>query len=229
LSNPGRQGKRMNNDGIRNDKDAQLQKLFSRYFTFGCITKYQENIGFTCPHRNTCGVSRSDPRYTPYLGDPDTPVMVIGEAPSGVKKNSGSVFCGGLFADVETTLGKVSLNISPVHWIRDFVRKEYGCIPYFTDLSKCGTDPRNPVMLKKRFDRCFDCLLKHEIEILKPRVILVVKKGLKYLDVADRIRESAPVVKFLDHYGGENRARHHRNKKTAFSLWKKEIRKGRKP
>jgi len=208
--------------GFRTKKDFEIHTSFSRSFSFENICKYQANIKFHCPNRMNCNVTFDEPCYTPFIGSPNTKVMVIGEAPSTA--NSHGAYCGGLFSEVEKNMGEISIKKSRVDWIRDFVKTEFGCIPYFTDLSKCGlSNQGNKSKLEKRFSICYEYFLKHEIEIINPEVILFVGLNLEE-KIGNKIKGAAKKIESLYHYSKNNCAVHKNNRDIMFSKWREQLR-----
>jgi len=198
----------------------EFKKLFSKFSKqFECnnmdINEYKR-ISFRCGNESECGVKLCEncmdgrecnrkqecaPCYTPYIGDPDTKVIVIGEAPSSSGPDVVGAFCGGRFGDIETILGIKSLNKSPIHWIRDFVKERYGSVPYFTDFVKCGVrNQKDRERLEKRFDKCYETFLLKEIKIVNPDIILVMKKSWRNKPIGRKLVNVGLPVKFLTHW-----------------------------
>ncbi len=159
------------------DKRAALIELFQEHLF--CDTSKIDLLKqgavncFSCKFRKACEVDiGKHPIWSPAFGSEGATVMVIGEAPSA----SGGVgpHIGGLFSNWQNT------NLSPVVPLRDWVFENYGCIPYFTDAIKCGSNSQTrerKVVLKNRQNNCFHHFLKEEIQIMKPEHILVLGKS----------------------------------------------------
>lgn len=152
---------------------------------------------FTCQFRDNCNVDESKhPIWTPALGDDDTDVMVVGEAPSA--GGGPGIHIGGLFGKWENSPK------SPAVPMRDWVMNNYGTIPHFTDLAKCGVErQKNKNELKKRIPNCIKYLLKEEIRIMHPKRLLCTGNTAYYfvLDLRQRneISKDIELVK-LTHY-----------------------------
>ena len=208
-------------NGLQTRREYELQELFSRSFSFDSISKYQAGIKFDCPNKQKCKVADDEPCYTPYIGSPNTKVMVVGEAPSTA--NSHGAYCGGLFSEIEKNMGEISIRKSRVDWIRDFVNTEFKCTPHFTDLAKCGlSNQKGKSKLKYRFSECYEFFLRSEIEIIKPEVILFVGLNLKR-EVGNKIEGAAKKIRFLYHYSKSNCAVHKNNRDIMFAKWREQL------
>ena len=208
--------------GLHTKKELELQELFSRSFSFDSICKYQSGIKFHCPNKKKCKVADDEPCYTPFIGSPNTKVIVVGEAPSTA--NGHGAYCGGLFSEIEKNLGGTSIRNSRINWIRDFVEAEFGCTPYFTDLAKCGlSDQKNKSKLTERFNECCKFFFHREIEIIKPEVILFVGLNLER-EIGNNIKDAARKVRFLYHYSKSNAAVHKHNRDIMFTKWLEQLR-----
>jgi uracil-DNA glycosylase len=129
---------------------------------------------FACEHKDDCKVVRSKhPIWTPALGDENTAVMIVGEAPGAIE--GPGVHFSGLFADWEYNPR------SPGVQLRNWVKDNYGTVPYFTDLAKCGlAKQQDKGLLKIRIPKCVEYLLQREIELLAPKTILCVGNRAYY-------------------------------------------------
>jgi len=178
-------------------KGKQIEKLFKRCFEFDDFTKQCEVKTFECLNRGKCHIKRGEPRWTAYLGSPDTYIMAVAEAPS--RKGT---FIAGNFADVPNR------KKSPIHIVKEFVEDYYGTIPYFTDLIKCGvTKQKNKNdVLKTRAELCINYFLLEEIRIIKPRIILCIgglaQKLLRRYKDMDKISKGIKLIPLL-HYGSQ--------------------------
>jgi uracil-DNA glycosylase len=153
---------------------------------------------FACEHKDCCGVDENKhPIWTPAFGDVNTTVMVVGEAPSAT--GGLSIHFGGLFGDWENNAR------SPVVPLRDWVKDSdnYGTIPYFTDLAKCGSaKQQDKAELNVRIPKCVKYLLTEEIEIIKPETILCVGNRA-YDSVSTLELKGKPKVFKLLHYSNQ--------------------------
>lgn len=195
--------------------------LFAPTFRFESLDRYQEEIGFSCPNREKCGVDpATGPIYTPFIGDDGSSVMAVAEAPSA--SNGVGTFCGGRFADVEQTLSQ-AMQTSPLNRVLSFVRSKYGVHPHFTDVVKCGLSKQNDrKRLSKRFEPCRERFLLREIEILKPKIILCFGKCATWN--VNRLIDRHPLasqakVRYLLHYSRNNNPYHKNCEECLFEIW----------
>jgi uracil-DNA glycosylase len=204
---------------VNDEKQAALSTLFSRHFNFERMDRYQSGLQFNCINMSDsrCNVTSSEPKYTPFLGSPNTTVLAIGDAPSTA--NGGGGFFGGLFEDIENN------RRSPVAWVRDFVREEYGCIPHFTDFAKCGVENQREDghKLKPRYKHCASSILRAEIDILQPELILLIG-GASRRNYEREITNSTYKTRYLLHYSGQNTPYHHGCYECIKRIWKEQIR-----
>jgi len=124
---------------------------------------------FKCQHQVECKVDpQKHPIWTPALGDENTTVMVVGEAPSAT--GGLGVHIGGLFEQWKSD------SKSPVTDLRDWVKDNCGGkVPYFTDLAKCGVaKQKNKAGLTSRIKKCRERFLIEEIRILNPKWIFCI-------------------------------------------------------
>jgi uracil-DNA glycosylase family 4 len=156
----------------------KLSKIFSNTFIAPDREKdywKQRECEFVCENSCICNIKKETPKYTGCVGDINTSIMVIGEAPSGTTKK-GEGIIGGYFKDVTESMK------SPLYIVKEFCIENYGKIPYFTDLCKCGvTRQANKEDLELRFEKCFDKFLIKEIEVVKPEIIFALGNGIKNL------------------------------------------------
>lgn len=142
-------------------------ELFSAELQKQDFLKKDKTNAFCCKHRELCGVDvNRHAIWSPALGDEDTKAMVIGEAPSTTEGPGGHL--GGRFDDWEAN------SKSPITSLRDWIKSNYGCTPYFTDIVKCGVGNQNKVekkVLTERAERCFETFLLREIEIVRPQFL----------------------------------------------------------
>ncbi|MCP4800828.1 MAG: hypothetical protein GY893_12845 [bacterium] len=146
-------------------KDELIKLFKSNFDSNGNWEEKHTCPKFNCPNSHDCYITENEPKYTPYFGEENTPVMCIGEAPS-ITGGKGP-WIGGNFS----TLPKE--NNSPIHLVKEFCKENYNTTPYFTDLSKCGLEKQEKKSrLKQRFTNCAKMFLKEEIKLVKPQVIL---------------------------------------------------------
>jgi hypothetical protein len=152
------------------NKNKKIINLFSKTFPSSNFYQKSRIDNFYCQNQKDCRVNLAkEATYTPYLGDVNTSVMVIAEAPS-VTCGKGA-YIGGSFSDLEVT------NKSPIHIVRDFCQKNFNTIPYFTDLVKCGIEKQqNKKLLNIRYKNCIEHFLLKEIQIIEPEYILCIGK-----------------------------------------------------
>jgi uracil-DNA glycosylase family 4 len=152
------------------DKRSQIRKLFSN---FECIeffkydkkhNKFDPRVQFKCEHegKGECEINRKkEPIWSPAFGDENAKVMLVGEAPS----TSGGVgpHLGGLFKQWDA-------------WeFRDVFVEKFRCMPYFTDLVKCGPEnAKNKSVVRRRAKYCGKKFLINEIRIINPDFIYCV-------------------------------------------------------
>lgn len=150
--------------------DAKVTKLFRECFGDQDFLKHSGSKEFHCPHSVDCGVypeKEPIPIWTSFLGNEGTRVMIVAEAPS----NTGGpgVHIAGRFADT------VIDTRSPLHILKQFVEDNYGTIPYFADLVKCGLSKQgNNKPIQNRATNCYNQFLRKEIKIIKPHTILCI-------------------------------------------------------
>lgn len=147
-------------------KNERIFKLFSSNFECDDFRKNGPAKGFSCRYEKECNVNKNDqPIWSAAVGDENTSVMIVGEAPS--KTGGLGPHIGGLFANWKAD------KRSPVDLQRTFVQKYYHTTPYFTDLAKCGVArQRDKKALNRRKERCTEYLLVKEIQIIEPKIIL---------------------------------------------------------
>jgi uracil-DNA glycosylase len=169
---------------------TQLFKLYSERM-FDSIFLPTDHTGKTqlvscyqCKNRELCQVKPDQPIYTGYLGDSESRILVIGEAPSmsGSTRSMKSIFRGNYSPEyTQAHINEDTQNIekgwnSPyplMKYIKDFGGE--GLWPYFTDLIKCGCrkqDGEKKTILDLREETCFMHILIEELRILKPKIII---------------------------------------------------------
>ncbi len=160
-------------------KLAKLENLFQTSFNIETLMIFKKlnTTDFHCSNCNQCNVDvSSEPIYTPFIGDENTKIMIIGEAPSRSGENGGEgPYIGGEFKKLQYS-GK-----SPITEVREFVKENYGgTIPYFTDMIKCGVAKQNgkEEKLKLRAEKCFEKFLRKEIKIIDPDIIFCAKTNV---------------------------------------------------
>jgi len=155
---------------------------------------------FKCDCAQKCGVDpRKHPIWTPALGDEESEVMVVGEAPSAT--GGLGVNIGGLFEQWEDE------RKSHVTDLRDWVKDNLGGkVPYFTDLAKCGVaNQKNKAGLARRIKKCRERFLIEEIRILNPKWIFCIgNTAHKFVsELITRERLSSQIsLRRLTHYSG---------------------------
>ena len=176
-----------------------LEKLYDAIFVFNDITKRNKANKFCCVNKvyGKCNVESIEPIYSLYVGEEGSNILIVGEAPSGVEGDGPII--GGNFSDIPEN------NLSPIHKLRDFVKDNFGGkIPYFTDLIKCGVvkQENKEDKLPLRETRCFEYILKREIEIINPEYIFCVgERSYKILiEKANVIGFDRNKIKLLTHY-----------------------------
>jgi hypothetical protein len=180
------------------DKQAQIIELFDNYLEPTQGTKLldqknsckRSNVTLKCVHckNNDCEIEDQyiTPFMTPCFGDIGSKLMVIGEAPSVPNKSEGVKFTiGGLFREIKPNKS------SPLYLVKDFFSENYGCVPYFTDLFKCGffkqdkkKEKTGKAIMNKRINNCFKTFLKNEIILIEPEQIFCLSKP-----VYDKLRQ----------------------------------------
>lgn len=152
---------------------------------------------FCCVHRQDSEVRTDDPIYVGSFGDPDSDVLVLGEAPStsDLKNDKGKqpVPCikpcldgtSYIHAHLPGSTSAMAPKGNQYAFI-DFIHNEClspgkkpGPWPYFTDVMKCGLNPKpqrskGTIIHKLRASYCVDHLLVDQIHIIQPRVIACV-------------------------------------------------------
>jgi len=121
-----------------------------------------------CDIKNPCIVrSDMDPINTCYIGDEESDILLVGEAPSA-EEGLGPIISG-RFDEIKPS------DNSPIYKVRDFIKEYYKMTPYFTDLIKCGFPKQEKKDgLNQRKKNCFPYLLLQEIKYIKPRYIFCV-------------------------------------------------------
>lgn len=185
-------------------KNKQIIKLFAEVFKTDSFSKKGPAKGFTCQSQRKCKVnSEHEAIYSPILGDSQTRIMIVGEAPSSAGGTGPHI--GGCVKDY---LKKgLSENEEPQNALFRFVKKYYKTTPYFTNLMKCGVSQQTKEKKKSVFEirtkNCAEHFLLKEIEIIDPEVVLCVGKEsrdvLQSFQKNGRIKKSTKLV-FLIHY-----------------------------
>jgi len=153
---------------------------------------------FCCQYHTVCNVMKDEPIYTGMLGDCESDILIVGEAPSAsdLKNDSTRAIMpfnctcedGGNF--IHAHLGGYTRNIPKkgnLFEFIDFIRNSCvipgtppGPWPYFTDVIKCGLARQNAkdkrLLKVLRATRCAEYILAGEISIIKPRVIACAGK-----------------------------------------------------
>jgi len=202
-----------------------LSSLFRQAFDFEALDRHASPVRFYCPSKEICKVDvNRDPIYTPYLGDADSTVMAVAEAPSDAGRFSGPVI-GGTFAQLPTSIE--DNRASPIVWARNFVQFQYGTIPHFTDCVKCGlTRQRRRSLLLDRFDHCRRRFLSMEIYLLRPSVILCFGRSAErqvQLALEEVRMTPRPRLVYLAHYSKSNCQNHKCCEECARALWSKQL------
>lgn len=215
-------------------KHTDLLDLYSRTM-FGSVANLGRHLSagsesvpvtcFCCPHRTDCLVGAADPIYTGWLGDCESDILVVGEAPSSSKAASSAdgkaanLDCdcvgGSEFEQVHLSGYTRNIVAQPKSDLAEFIKFVLGsCLqrmgehlsPYFTDVVKCGLPKQNAngrKLLKMRAQYCVEHILVHEIEIIEPRIIACAGKTafatIKALKAAGKVPASTTVIPFI-HY-----------------------------
>ncbi len=181
-------------------KTEKIIQLFSNVFDTGDFYTRGEAHGFKCPcmEMEECSVNKDqEPIWSSCLGDEDTNVMIVAEAPSS-KGGTGPHIAGLVenWNDEET-----------VNSLFRFVRAHFNTIPYFTDLMKCGVERQTKNakrIFKKRIANCVSVFLLKEIRLIKPKIILCVGvesyNALIHAKEIGKIDGTIELVKLI-HYG----------------------------
>jgi len=102
-----------------------------------------------------CNLCKSRTQIVFYDGNPNSPVVFVGEAPGEDEDRLGKPFVGRAGKYLNRVLEKIG-------WRREDI--------YITNVCKCRP-PENRKPLPKEMQTCFNVFLKWEIQILKPKVI----------------------------------------------------------
>jgi len=102
-----------------------------------------------------CDLCKSRTQIVFYDGNPYSKVMFVGEAPGADEDRLGKPFVGRAGQLLNRVLEKIG-------WSREEV--------YITNVCKCRP-PENRKPLPSEMQTCFNTFLKHEIKIVKPKVI----------------------------------------------------------
>ena len=176
------------------DKQSDLIKLFSEAFEIKAFDKSQK-CRFYCEKKESCKVTNIYPKYPGAMGDENTDIMLIAEAPSASKGYG--AHNGGKVENFE------KYKKSPLYAVVDFVKKNYHTIPYFTDLVKCGfQNQNNKSTIKFRIDNCMEKFLFKEIEIINPKTIFAIGK-VAYNNLKKHRQKISSNIKIISliHYG----------------------------
>jgi uracil-DNA glycosylase family 4 len=103
----------------------------------------------------SCDLCKSRTQIVFYDGDPNSSVMFVGEAPGEDEDRLGKPFVGRAGKYLNKVLEKIG-------WSRESI--------YITNVCKCHP-PGNRKPLPKEMQTCSNVFLKHEIKIVKPKVI----------------------------------------------------------
>lgn len=146
---------------IVNQKTQKMSMLFDKIIS-------SNSKRFICKYKDKCKFNiKNEACHTGYFGDDNSKVMLIAEAPS--TSGGKGVFRGGNTKNI--TRNKKS----ELYDLIEFIKKEYGYYPYFTDAIKCGVAKQNNKgnILKIRKKYCVEYLLK-EILIMNPDEIICI-------------------------------------------------------
>ncbi len=180
-------------------KNDEIFKLFSKNFKTNNF-QIQRSIAadsFCCKHEKECKVKKTEePIWSPSVGNKDTPIMIVAEAPSG--EGGEGPHIGGLFELRERS------KKSPLYILRQFVKENWGTIPYFTNLVKCGVaKQQHKEVLNTRATHCFEYFLAREIKIIQPKIILCIGSlsysSLKKYQLHNEIDRSIRLIPLM-HY-----------------------------
>lgn len=174
---------------IKKDGLKKVEKILKEIFPDAksfSQNKYEQHYGrFNCKFKKECKVDpEKTPIWTPFFPDNrNSKYVVVGEAPSG-SKGSG-IFIGGKFSKME------DINGSEITGIREFVKENYGEIPYFVDLVLCGVPKqKDKKKLETRYEKCISNILFEMLKSVDPEKIFclgtrthkVLLKNLKELE-----------------------------------------------
>ncbi|MBA7547785.1 hypothetical protein ES705_40221 [subsurface metagenome] len=177
------------------DKQSKLIKLFSEAFEISAFDKSQK-CRFFCEKKESCKVTNIDPKYPGAIGDDNTDIMLIAEAPSA--SGGYGAHNGGKIENIEEN------KKSPLYDLIDFIKNNYHTIPYFTDLIKCGVSKqKNKSKLRYRKKNCMEKFLMKEINIIKPKIIFCIGKSAyeALVDYQEKEKiDSYVQIKYLVHY-----------------------------
>ena len=183
-------------------KNEQIIKLFEKVFKTDSFSKKGPAKEFACPFQTECKVdSKKEPIWSPILGDSQTRIMIVGEAPSSAGGKGPHMHIGGYIKDKDYQGDE-----RPQNALFTFVKEHYKTTPYFTNLMKCGVSQQTKEkkrVFNVRTKNCAEHFLLKEIEIIDPEVVLCVGKeswdALQSFQNKGRIKESTELV-FLIHY-----------------------------
>jgi hypothetical protein len=187
-------------------KNEQIKELFKKDFAIG---EWGENgerkvaREFTCSCQDSCKVEKDSPKHSSWLGDEDTKIMLVGEAPSNQGK--GKCYFSGNFSKYIIDNPKGNKNFRILYDF--FSNNDEGNsrpVPYFTDLMKCGVPKQKDKkgLSKQRITNCTAKFLKKEIEIIKPEKVYCIGKTA-YNEVKKLGLEKNIEIIYLLHYSGQ--------------------------
>lgn len=194
------------NDRRRDDAMTPRQRLIQHFAgTYPEVRKlrWREPVKhFNCPNATGCDFRiRHESSWSPAFGDEESRVMLVAEAPSSKGGHGVGAYTGGVYRQWEAAFDPALVSL------REFTREYFGCVPHFTDLVKCGVARQTPgakKVLTRRIKLCFEHLLREEIAILSPEVIVCVGERafteLSAFQRAGNISSSIQLRNLL-HYG----------------------------
>lgn len=130
------------------DKEKQPAKGLGKIKLLGEL--YEENKN-CCK----CDLCKSRTQIVFYDGNPESPVMFVGEAPGEEEDKKGKPFVGRAGQYLNKVLEEIGLPREKV---------------YITNVCKCRP-PGNRKPLPKEMQTCLNIFLKKELEIVKPKVV----------------------------------------------------------
>lgn len=180
-------------------KQEQIIELFVRDYETDNFLKKQKAKGFHCKNKGICRI-KDDPSWTTYIGDEDSKVVIVAEAPSN--GDGGGIHIAGTTALLKSRRkGKGLLKLIK------FVEENCGTRnPYFLDLMKCGLIEQDRKVKKElfpiRINNCIKRYLIPELKIIDPDIIICA--GKTSYDEIVKIKKSLNMnfeIILLHHYG----------------------------
>jgi len=184
-------------------RQEEIDRLFRKYFETDNLLKRGTPKTFHCCDEVKCSVNQhEEPIWTPYIGDVDTDIMIVAEAPS-ITGHKGPHIAGqdmGVSFLLDKNKRDEGLNALK-EFVQESIDKKFHRLPYFTDLIKCGVvnqGREEKGKLKKRLPYCTKRFLLKEINIINPRIIICV--GNMANDFMEKNNENNIKIIKLIHY-----------------------------